>query len=108
MALNHFKQSFREGGFYDSYFKPWKPRKFADKNRRFRALLVKSGALRRSLEIKESTFNKIRIGSYSTSYASVHNQGQGRMPKRQFIGKSKLLQRKFKKKIRESIKNLFK
>lgn len=107
LALKHFKDSFRDGGFYDGYFKAWVPRKKADKNKRYRALLVKSGALRRSLEIKEANFKQIRIGSYTTKYATVHNQGTNRIPKRQFIGKSKLLTRKIKKKIRQEIKKLF-
>ena len=116
LALNLFKDTFRDQGFYDSYLKPWQPRKFNDKKKSKRGLLIKSGALRRSIIIKQATFKAIRVGSYSLPYASIHNQGlmgtawgkyPFKMPKRQFIGKSKLLNRLIKKKIKQHLKKLF-
>lgn len=79
MALNHFLQSFRDEGFTDNALSPWEKRKrknAADiRTGRSRALLVDSGALRKSLRVKSATFQKVRIGSYGIIYASIHNRG---------------------------------
>jgi phage gpG-like protein len=97
IALNHFLESFDKGGFTDSGFQKWKARKREDRGR---AILVKTGALRDALVIKgRPNFNRIVIGDY-VPYAAVHNDGlrAGRgkgfqMPKRQFVGDSKVMNR---------------
>ena len=91
-AVNHFKQSFRDGGFTDDRFDPWKPRKRGNaadaRTRRRRAILVDSGDLRRSIRARQYNFRSIVVGSYGVPYAKRHNQGLDGMPKRQFIGSS--------------------
>ena len=83
-----------------------------------RGLLVQSGALRRSIRVGVATWDKIEVGSYGIEYAQIHNRG-GRgvafgkypfqMPKRQFIGTSRVLNDKISKLIKKEIgKNLFK
>ena len=111
MATNHFKDSFRMQRFNDDGASPWQARKATDKRaRRFgsRNILVKSGRLRNATRKELATFKIIRIVN-KTRYASIHNQGlRGKaygkydftMPKRQFMGKSRKLDRRISKKIR--------
>jgi len=114
MAVNHFRDSFRAGGFTDSAFKAWAPRKKGARRNAGRALLVDAGHLKNSIVMKESSFEKIRISSEGLSYATVHNEGgragRGRgfkMPKRKFMGNSKKLEKNIKVKINASIKSIF-
>jgi len=72
MSLKFFDQSFKKQGFEDNIFQHWKERKKKDK--RNRKILIKSGALRRSIMVKYKSFNKIIIGSY-LPYSRIHNEG---------------------------------
>lgn len=89
--LDEFDRNFeRQGFFADS---TWKPRKRLDKNRRQRAILIKSGRLRNSLNARINYGRGEVVFTSSLPYAKVHNEGgrAGRgkgftMPKRQFIG----------------------
>lgn len=98
VALNHTKDSFRKQGFTDEKLDPWKARKTQNrsdrKSRKQRAILVDSGALRRSLRVRKAVFEEIAIGSYGIPYAKRHNQGLSKMPKRQFVGHSAVLNKK--------------
>jgi len=87
---NHFRKSFRDGGFTDKNLDAWAQRKAKDKGKQ-RAILVKSGNLRNSITTKRYGLNKRGVGSYSTQYATYHNQGTNSIPKRQFIGKSEVV-----------------
>lgn len=128
MARNHFADSFRKGGFTDDVFERWPGRKgelrggiamVRQRSRGSRAILVKSGALRRSIMVKESSFDRVRIVadmglSGNKDYAPVHNEGlragRGRgfdMPKRKFVGRSKLLERNIQKRIEKEINYIF-
>lgn len=98
-AVNHFKDSFREQGFEDSHITPWKKRKKADTGR---AILVRTGRLRRSFSAKYGT-NKIVIIN-DTPYAVFHNYGTKKLPQRRFMGESKSLSKKFHKAILRAIK----
>jgi len=150
LAVNHFTKSFSEQGFTDETKESWKPRKRTERSRLGnRAILVKSGRLRRSLRSR-------RVGSLSVKiltdipYAAIHNNGgviekdfdrkilsftsggrfaktktrknrkeiayqqqttinahSIRMPKRQFIGYSGVLNRKIIKKIDVTIRKMF-
>lgn len=64
------------------------------------------GVLKRSIRarIKGLTI------TFSTDvpYAQVHNEGQGNMPKRTFIGMEKDLENKIKKEIEQELRNLLK
>lgn len=79
-ALQHFDDSWENKGFTDEKgtFKSWEERKQNDgsKSDNNRGLLVGkgSGILRRSLEVKSATAQKIVIGT-PVKYAKIHNEG---------------------------------
>ena len=103
LAKIQFVENFDHEGFTDEAVgsDPWKKRKRNDKNTARRNILVKTGALRRSIRVGPSpTFNRIVIGSYGLNYAKIHNEGSGRMPQRKFLGNSALLNRKITALIR--------
>ena len=120
-ALNHFTKSFRDQGFTDTSLKKWDARKKEtdtrgrkDRNRSSRAILVRTGELRRSLQ-------KRNLGRYSVViksdkiYANVHNEGlrSGRgggftMKKRQFVGYSEVLNRRLQQRINIRLNRIFK
>lgn len=92
-SLNHFLKGFRNGGGQTDAGR-WKNRKRADK--RTRSILVNTGALRRDIRVRRTTLKSIIIGTQSIVYARRHNEGltdsRGRgMPKREFLGDSKVL-----------------
>lgn len=69
---------FKYQNWIDTYPAPWKPRKrnkWSKKaNDTGRALLVKSGRLRRATRIVATTPNSVTIGN-DTPYAVAHNEG---------------------------------
>ena len=112
MAVNHFTKSFRDGGFTDESLETWKPRKRAERGKS-RAVLVKSGRLRRSLRSRRFGVLSVKIMT-DVPYARVHNNGErsgrGRgfkMPKRQFIGYSGKLNRQIIAFLDKNIKKQF-
>ena len=115
-SKNHFLMGFRRGGgMTDGSLSGWARRKKQDKRRGNRALLVLSGQLRNDLDIRKTTINEIVLGTEDTIYASVHNNGEkaGRgagfqMPKREFLGDSRKLDRKNGKLILKKLKLLYK
>lgn len=109
IAKNHFIQSFRDGGFKDKSLRKWRRRKQPDKKGKGRAILIKSGKLRRSIRVKRATSRGILItaGGAGIDYAAVHNRGMGKMPKRQFMGKSIILNKKVRKRIRREVDQVF-
>ncbi len=119
MAINHYKKSFINGGFTDETLQLWKHRKREDrgryaKNAGSRAVLVKTGKLKRSLVAKKFGRYAVRITS-NVNYANVHNEGlrAGRgkgftMPKRQFVGYSGMLSAKIELRLRNKIQRIFK
>ena len=110
-VVNFSKDTFRQGGFTDAAFNPWKPRKDQSKKNQGRAILVKSGDLRRSIK-KQVSVRKVTISS-NLPYAAVHNYGlkAGRngftMPQRKFLGPSKTLSSKIKNTIKKEIDRVF-
>jgi len=103
-AENHFKEGFRLGGFLDDVIQKWLPRKKPDAGR---GILVKSGRLRRSIRaVPGYDFSEIKIAS-DVPYARRHNEGLDGMPKRQFLGPSKMLHRKIAGFAVEAIKRVF-
>lgn len=100
-AVNHFRKSFRDEGFTDRNLKKWKPVK--------RSIYGKGAAKGRKILTGETKQLSDSIG-YRTStsgvvitagvkYAQVHNEGgtagingSARIPKRQFIGRSAVLE----------------
>ena len=113
MAKRHYVDSFRKGGFTDASFSPWQARKSRDRSDRSRvnagrnrAILVKTGHLRNSIRVRIATFQKIEIGAYGVPYGVYHNNGEGKLPKRQFIGKSRQLDYKIKRRIRQAMDDI--
>lgn len=114
-AKNHFVSNFKKGGFEDKTVTPWVPRKKQDK-RAGRAILVKSGDLRRS--IIRGLISKSQLSvtiKTDLKYAKIHNDGgmtgrnrRGIMPKRQFIGGSYNLNEKVKKVLIAKLDSVFK
>lgn len=92
-SVNHFQEGFRKGGYQtDDSSNGWQRRKREDR-RKSRAILVNRGILWRDIKKKIVRFGQIIIGtsSLTSDYASVHNEGTEKMPKREFIGDSKKL-----------------
>lgn len=129
LAVNHFKRSFRDGGFTDSSFKGWKKRKSKkgtykkDKDKAYkkaigglgslnvgRAILVKSGHLKNSIHATNLNYSNLSlvISTSGLPYARRHNEGIDKMPKRQFIGNSYKLNTKITDMIAQRIKLAFK
>lgn len=81
--------------------------------RRIRPILVGKGSLRRAVNssLKAVTPNRVRF-QVDLPYAAIHNQGLrmkngGMMPKRQFIGLTKELDKKNKKIIEKYVNKAF-
>lgn len=115
-SKNHYLDGFRRGGGQtDDSLGGWKKREKKDKRKGNRAILVLSGQLRNDLDTRKTTINEIVLGTSDTIYASVHNNGEkaGRgsgftMPKREFLGDSRKLDRKNSKLILKKLKLLYK
>jgi phage gpG-like protein len=124
-AKNHFVKSFRNQGFEDDSIQRWQPRKneisggiarLRRKSLGSRAILVKTGDLRRSVRVISKSYRSIVVGS-DLPYAQIHNDGlygnaygkyRFKMPKRQFIGHSNKLIRQLRVKLDSRIVNVFK
>ena len=103
-----FIENFQKGGFTDTSFTPWRPRKNRANKK---AMLVKSGALRRAVSQSkyQATFERItwRVGGLKWNPA-FHNEGTDRLPQRKFMGDSFALRRRLKQKIDKQILLCFK
>lgn len=113
IALNHFLKSWDDEAFSDSTegSSPWAVRKTTNKadrtTGRRRQLLIDSGALKRSMKVsRPATFRRIAVGSYGIKYAQFHNQGTAKLPKRQFVGASKMLNRRIHLLIKNELKRI--
>ena len=102
-----FVESFRKQGWDDKSVQKWKPRKVADK-RAGRAILVKTGDLRRSIIRNPANRAALTIKiSTDLVYAARHNNGLKNMPKRQFMGDSYNLNEKVKAVIVKRLDKVF-
>jgi phage gpG-like protein len=122
-AKNFFVENFRKQGFDDKTVEKWKARKkktYRTKSGKVvddttRAILVKTGDLRRSIiRVPNKAALNVKIQT-DLIYAKVHNDGlrAGRgkgfkMPKRQFIGDSYNLNEKVKAVIVKRLDKVFK
>jgi phage gpG-like protein len=107
-AKSFFVENFRKQGFDDKNVERWQPRKKADK-RAGRAILVKTGDLRRSIIRNPANRAALSIKiSTDLVYAARHNNGLKGMPKRQFMGDSYNLNERIKKIIVKRLDNTFK
>jgi phage gpG-like protein len=73
MAVDHFKQNFEVQGFVNNGLQKWPERKKRKKDKG-RAILVKSGNLRDSIDIVSADTQHIVIGT-NMPYAKLHNEG---------------------------------
>lgn len=103
---SHFLKGFDKGGGQtDKSASGWRGRKNPQK-RGSRALLVDTGNLRASIKVLSSSFRKTVIGVKSLVYAKFINEGTPNMPQREFIGKSKKLERSNKRIINRELKKI--
>lgn len=122
VAKNFFLATFRKGGFTDTGFKRWKQRrKRLGRGRTSPTLkeaanLTLTGKLKRSIKVRPATFKLTRIFT-NLVYAAIHNFGlQGvafgktsfKMPEREFIGDSRVLERKLERRVLREIDKVFK
>lgn len=113
ISLRFFLEGFRKGGFTDDRFERWQKRfkrlpggRFS-RTQKERANLIKTGALRRSLRVKNATFSLIKIFT-SIKYALKHNIGISPIPQRKFMGDSKVLIKRLEKRIIKETDKVFK
>lgn len=113
LSLRHFLEGFRKGGFTDNRFVRWQkrfkrlPRGRVSRTQKEPANLIKTGALRRSIRIKNATFRQIKIFT-SIKYALKHNIGIPPIPQRKFVGDSKILIKNLKNRIFKETDKVFK
>lgn len=98
-------ENFRKEGFTDAGFTPWQQRSTKDKNPAKRALLVKTGAMKRQATTGRVSGKQVDF-TFPLAYMRVHNEGgkAGRgtgfqMPKRQYVGPSAHLEARIQAKI---------
>ncbi|MCS6821699.1 MAG: phage virion morphogenesis protein [Microscillaceae bacterium] len=119
-ALNHYKDKFTAGNdewegkkWQEPLRKKLAPikrkdgkgyRKGFSPQDKTRHTLVKTGVLSRSLRYR---LEADKVVFYSNViYAKRHNEGLDGMPKRQFVGMEKSLEKKIEKIIKENLENL--
>lgn len=91
-AVNFFKVDvFEAQGFIDETVQRWPGRK-SKRDNAGRKLLVKSGKGRASIKVLSRSKYSRRVGT-AVPYMELHNVGTSRLPKRQFIGQSRRLER---------------
>lgn len=113
IAVQFSKDRFRQQAWVDNNTQPWKRRKNEKRKDKGRAILVKSGRLKRSIRKIRTTATTAVVGT-DVPYASVHNHGfrgvvsgtsklgnafsrKMTMPRRQFMGESIVLSRKIER-----------
>lgn len=104
-AERHYAGSFRNEGFTDKSLKPWPKRKKKESPRR--ALLVRTGALRRHATTAHTRGSHVDF-VFALPYAKRHNEGDSKMPQRQFIGQSEVLDIRIKQKVNSYFKRYLK
>jgi len=106
IGKRHFVKGFRIGGFQtDDSRNGWKSRKRNTRRNRGRAILVDTGALRRSIKITRANRRMVAIGT-NLKYAEFNNDGTDKLPQREFLGDSKVLEKKLKRKIEREINKI--
>ena len=134
-AVNHFQESFQNEGFTDKTLKPWKEvkrrkagsrwygfkygskRNYSDAATKRPILSGETQELMNSIQYKVNASRRRVTISSSVPYGKIHNEGgnirvfgkgRAKMPQRQFIGKSKVLENKIIKEIKSDIRKLLK
>lgn len=116
IAVQHFRDNFRQEGFVDSSLQPWKPskRKSDPKNpdNAYKTLHSRREHLSRSIQKKVAP--GVATVYTDVPYAAAHNEGTNRagrnhrvkIPKRQFIGRSKRLEDKVRDMIDREVRKV--
>lgn len=102
-AVGVFKESFDLRRFNKNGSTPWKQRKRSYPH----PILEETSTLKNSIEWKRADKDTVSIytnpSKFNTAarhkgfcYAAIHNEGIGRMPKRQFMGNTPILVKKIK------------
>ena len=99
-------QNFKKEGFQDGTLKRWAPASPQSRKPKTQNLLVKSGVLRNDTRSRVIGEDRVQLIN-DAPYARRHNEGLDGMPKRQFMGKSKTLNKAIKKQIGKSLRKLF-
>lgn len=75
-AVNHFKQSFVDGGFTDKVLDKWAPRKhkYGNDTKDGKEVLTQSGDLGESIYYTKLANGNVEISS-DRKYAKIHNEG---------------------------------
>lgn len=117
-AQRYFTNTFKEQGFDGSGWQEVKRRqpgtleykypKNKGLSRRTTPILVRTGKLRRAVSdsIRNATFESVKLVT-AIPYASYHNEGTDKIPKRKFMGDSQKLRRKQIELIKKNIDNAF-
>jgi len=99
---NFVDDNFEAQGYTDTNFTAWQPRKDPKNDRK---LLTKSGDLKRAATTARRSHQSVEF-ILNLPYAQPHNEGSDRMPKRQYIGRSVVLEKKVYDKIMNRIGQL--
>jgi phage gpG-like protein len=108
---NHFRQSFQNEGFTDEVLIKWPEisEKAKDRKRRKNGnlppILTDTGNLGDSIDADIEP-GQVTFGT-DVVYAKRHNEGENGTPKRQFMGKSKALEKAIMDKIDRQMKTIF-
>ncbi len=127
MALEHYNNSFQLQGFTDQSFQPWRPRKdekravFLGKRVKYkgkkdgranRAILFGKGRSVLAKSLRGRIAGKAVFISTDVIYAQIHNDGglagrnhSARIPRRRFIGESRMLNKELEHMITVEMKN---
>lgn len=118
IAKKHFKENFRQGGFVNEKLHPWEPAKRIGRAKgaagKYKTLMSSRNVLYKSIQYRtEPGKAVVYTDKKSEDYAAVHNEGlhsgrgKGfRMPKRQFMGDSRVLDDKISDMIEEELKKI--
>lgn len=116
-AVNYFRESFNTQSFDGKKWKEvqrrisgtnaYKYPKGKGLSRRTRAILIKTGRLKRGIVLKKASFNRTVIIN-EVPYASYHNEGTKHIPRRQFMNRTDTLDGRAIKIIKNTINKLFK
>lgn len=114
IAQNYFASTFRTGSFdgrkWQEVQRRMKPAPPSDRQANKRGILIgKTRNLMDSVRhsIREVSWERITLGT-DVPYASTHNEGTDKIPKREFMGDAKELRDQLDKEIRKQLAGLFK
>ena len=119
IAQSSFVKNFNDESFFGKKWKEvqrriegtkaYKYPKTKKLSRRVKPILVGTGKLKREVNssIRQATFDEVRLG-VDLPYAAAQNEGTNKIPKREFMGNSPILEKKIKDKIKKSISQIFK